>query len=78
MNVTNSEGRTLLVRVVHKGDRYMTTAYVLRIYDSSATQIVRQTEHATRKQALRSVRDFERRHGRAPHAIDAVTGKVAS
>lgn len=56
----------------------MTTAYVLRIYDSSATKIVRQTEHATRKQALRSVRDFERRHGRAPHAIDAVTGKVAS
>ena len=43
----------------------------LRIYDLSATRLVRETTHASRAQAVRSLYDYERRHGRHPHVIDA-------
>ena len=54
-----------------------TTAYALRIYDRTATKIVRESQHATRTKALKSRDDYERRHGKAPHAIDAVKGVVS-
>ena len=50
--------------------------HMLRIYDKKdATRLVRETHHTSRARALKSRDDFERRHGRHPHAIDAAGAK---
>ncbi len=50
--------------------------HMLRIYDKKdATRLVRETHHTSRARALKSRDDFERRHGRHPHAIDAADAK---
>lgn len=51
----------------------MTTSpkYRLVIYASDARTQVRTSLHGTWQQARRSLYDYERRHGRHPHAIDS-------
>lgn len=44
----------------------------LTIYGPDLHTVVRTTDHATRHQAERSIADYERRHGRAAHSIDAL------
>lgn len=44
-------------------------SYTLRIYESDARAVARETEHATKAQARRSLYDYERRHGRRPNDI---------
>ena len=52
-----------------KGDTMTTIIYRLTIYRDRAARV---TEHDTRAQAQRSITDYERRHGRQMHSIDAL------
>lgn len=53
-------------------------AYRLSIFSADATTPLRVTEHPTRRQAERSLYDYERRHGRAPNGIDSMPGPGSS
>lgn len=48
---------------------YTLTPVYLTIYASDARTVIRRTTHQTRRQAVRSLYDYERRHGRHPNAI---------
>lgn len=49
-----------------------TQTYRLTIYGADARTILRESDHGSYRQTRRSIADYERRHGRHCHSIDAI------